>query len=98
MPTPPLSQTAMLVCIFSILLVPFAGAGLALINTGLGRSRSAAHCMMSALCAISVAALAYFVCGFAWQGLAGQPSHILHLGGGTWDWIGAGPWLFRHLP
>jgi Amt family ammonium transporter len=93
-----ISSTAAVLCTIFVFLVPFAGAGLALINTGLGRSRSAAHCMMSALCAISVAALAYFVCGFAWQGLAGQPSHILHLGGGTWDWIGAGPWLFRHLP
>jgi len=93
-----LSATSAALCTVFIFLVPFAGAGLALINTGLGRSRSAAHSMMSALCAISVAALVYFVCGFAWQGLAGQPSHVIRLGGSSWDWIGAGPLLFRHLP
>jgi ammonium transporter, Amt family len=90
--------TTAALCTVFIFLVPFAGAGLALINTGLGRSRSAAHSMMSALCAISVAALVYFVCGFAWQGFAGQPAYVLHAGGNYWDWIGAGPFLFRHLP
>ena len=64
----------------------------------LGRSRSAAHSMMSALCAISVAALVYFVCGFAWQGFPGLPAHVLNVGGTSWDWIAAGPFLFRHLP
>src|SRR6202044_2540129 len=97
--TPPeLPATAAALCTVFIFLIPFAGAGLALINTGLGRSRSAAHCMMSALCAISVAALAYFLCGFAWEGFAGQPAHLLRAGGAAWDWIGAGPFLFRHLP
>jgi ammonium transporter, Amt family len=93
-----LSAATAAICTVFIFLIPFAGAGLALINTGLGRSRSAAHCMMSALCAISVAALVYFVCGFAWQGFAGQPAHVVTVGGSAWDWIGAGPFLFRHLP
>jgi hypothetical protein len=47
-------QTA--ACIFSLLLAPLAGGGLALINAGLGRSRNAAHSMMAALCVMSVAA------------------------------------------
>jgi Amt family ammonium transporter len=80
-----------------VFLVPCAAAGLALINTGLGRSRSAAHCMMAALCVIGIAALAYFVCGFAWQGFAGVPSHVALVGGKPWSWLGAGPFLFRHL-
>ena len=57
-------------CLVFILLVPFAIAGLALINTGLGRSRSAAHAMTGALCVVSAAALVYFICGFA---AAGSP-------------------------
>jgi Amt family ammonium transporter len=93
-----LPATAAALCTIFIFLVPFAGAGLALINTGLGRSRSAAHCMMSALCATSVAILVYVVCGFAWQGFAGLPAHVLHLGGTSWDWIAAGAILLRHLP
>jgi ammonium transporter, Amt family len=95
---PELPATTAALCTVFIFLIPFAGAGLALINTGLGRSRSAAHCMMSALCAISVAALVYFVCGFAWQGFAGQPAYLITVGGSTWDWIAAGPFLFRHMP
>lgn len=87
----------MAVCIISILLIPFALAGLALINTGLGRSRSAAHVMMASLLVIAVAAFAYFACGFAWQGFVGGPSHALALGGNTWDWIGAGPFFLHSL-
>ena len=55
-------------CLSFILLVPFAIAGIALINAGLGRSRSAAHAMTSSLCVICVAVLVYFVWGFAVQG------------------------------
>ena len=51
-----------------IFLVPLAIAGLALTNAGLGRSRSAAHAMTSSLCAVAVAGLAYFTCGFRLQG------------------------------
>lgn len=92
-----LSATDMAVCTACILLVPLALGGLALINTGLGRSRSAAHAMMSSLCVIAAAAFAYFVCGFAWQGFAGGPSHLLTLGGQAWDWIGVGPFFLRGL-
>ncbi|HTR47372.1 MAG TPA: hypothetical protein VMM16_08320 [Verrucomicrobiae bacterium] len=85
-------------CVVFILLVPLAGAGLALINTGLGRSRSAAHMMMSSLCVFAVAVLAYTVCGFAWQGFAGQAAHVLKLGGKPWSWLGAGPLFLHHMP
>ncbi len=67
----------MVLCILCIFLVPFALAGLALINTGLGRSRSSAHSMMASLCVIAVAALVYFVCGFSWQGFGGGPAHYV---------------------
>jgi ammonium transporter, Amt family len=52
-----------------LLLVPFAIAGITLINTGLGRSRNAAHAMTSALCVLSVAVLTYLVLGgsIAWN-------------------------------
>jgi Amt family ammonium transporter len=71
-----------------IFLVPCAIAGLALVGAGLGRSRSAAHAMMSALCVLAVSALAYFFCGYAWQGAIG-PAHIAHIGGKEWNWLGA---------
>jgi len=94
---PTLSDTGAALCAILILLVPLAGAGLALINTGLGRSRSAAHLMMSSLCVVSVAALAYIFCGFAWQGFAGQSAHVAMIGGKPWGWLGAGPLLLRHM-
>lgn len=84
-------------CVFLIFLVPFAAAGLALINTGLGRSRSAAHSMLSSLCVIAVASLAYFVYGFGVQGFAGGPAHVINIHGVAWNWIAAQPFFFRGL-
>jgi ammonium transporter, Amt family len=91
------SDIAAALCLLFIFLVPLAGAGLALINTGLGRARSAAHLMMSSLCAVSIAALVYFVCGFAWQGFAGGPAHVVNFGGKGWNWIAAQPLFLRHV-
>jgi ammonium transporter, Amt family len=81
-------QTA--ACVFFLLLAPLSGAGLALINAGLGRSRNAAHSMMAALCVVSVAACIYFVCGRAIQGYAGGLSYSLRIAGQPWDWGGGG--------
>jgi ammonium transporter, Amt family len=97
MPASGLTDLATVSCLFFIFLVPLAGAGFALINAGLGRSRSAAHIMMSSLCALSVAGLVYFACGFAWQGYIGGPGHILMLSGKEWSWIAADPFFFRTL-
>ena len=96
-PISALSAPALALCIVSILLVPLVGVGLSLVNTGLGRSRSAAHLMLTSLGVISVAALAYFVCGFAWEGFAGRPAHVFILAGKSWNWIAAEPWFLRGL-
>jgi Amt family ammonium transporter len=81
-----------------LLVIPLAIAGLALVNTGLGRSRSASHAILSALCAVSVAAAAYFACGFAIQGFAGAPAHTITAAGKQWNWIAAQPLFLRGLP
>src|SRR5690348_6135343 len=78
-----------------ILLVPFAVAGLALINTGLGRSRSAAHALLMSLCIFAVAAGAYLICGFAWQGYIGTPAHRVVAAGRDWNWLARGPFFLR---
>src|SRR5580698_4644999 len=98
-----MSEIQIASCIFFLLLAPLAGAGLALINAGLGRSRHAAHSMMAALCVIAVAACVYFVCGRAFQGYAGGLSHRITVGGTalgskSWDWLGAESWFFSGLP
>ena len=77
------------VCLFFICLIPFAGAGLGLISTGLNRSHSAAHSFLSCIVLSAVAVLAYFVMGFAWQGTAGAAGHSFTIGGKTWDWLGS---------
>jgi Amt family ammonium transporter len=82
-------------CLFFIFLVPLAAAGLTLINAGLGRSRSAAHAMLAALCVMAVAAIAYTLCGFAWQGFAGGAAYSLHAAGREWNWLAAEPLFLR---
>jgi len=89
---------AALLCLFFILLAPLAPAGLALMNTGLGRSRSAAHAMLASLCVMAVAAIAYFFCGFAWQGFAGGAAHSLPVAGKEWNWSAAEPLFMRGRP
>ncbi|MGA9417346.1 MAG: hypothetical protein WBV60_21835, partial [Terriglobales bacterium] len=93
----PLSEVSAVLCLLLVFLVPFAGVGLALINSGLGRARSAAHSMLSALCVTAVAALVYVIVGFAWQGVAGRPDHAVLIAGKSWGWIAAEPFFLRGL-
>jgi Amt family ammonium transporter len=92
-----LSETGAALCILFALLTPAAAAGLALINAGLGRSRNGAHALLSGLCLLALAALMYFLTGFAWQGYPGGPEHTLLIGGKAWSWIGAGRFLLRGI-
>ena len=96
-PAEAFSESSTTLCVVCILLVPLAGAGIALINTGLGRSRSAAQLMLSSLCVVSVAAIAYLACGFAFQGLAGQGSHVVMVGGKPWSWLARGSFFLHHV-
>ncbi len=96
---PALMETTTTVMVVAcLLLIPLAIAGIALVNTGLGRSRSASHSMLATLCAVSAAAAAYFVCGFAVQGFAGGPAHTISAAGRQWNWIAAQPLFLRGLP
>jgi ammonium transporter, Amt family len=97
LPPPTLPAASSLFCIFLVLLVPLALAGLSLINTGLGRSRSASHAMMASLCVIAVAVIIYAAVGFAWQGFPGQPAHHLTVAGKQWNWLAAGPIFLRAM-
>jgi Amt family ammonium transporter len=92
-----LSDIGSLLCLFSILLIPLAAAGLSLINTGLGRSRSASHLMLASLCVIAAAALVYFACGFSWQGYSGGPAYEFFLAGRGWNWIASGAFFLRRI-
>src|ERR1700734_863867 len=82
-------------CLVSIMLVPLAAAGLALIHQGLGRSRSAAHSMLATLCALAIAAIVFTLLGNAWAGYPGGPSHTLQIAGASWNpsWNASWNWL-----
>lgn len=90
-----LSETGFAICMMCIFLVPLVGAGLALVNTGFGRSRSAAHSMLSAMCVFGVAVLVYLIIGFSFQGFTGRPAHLLSLGGRQWNLLGADRIMMR---
>ena len=90
-----LSEAGTAVCMVCIFLVPLAGAGLALVNTGFGRGRSAAHSMLSAMCVFAVAALVYLFIGFGFQGFAGAPARLLGFRGLQWNLIGTGRLMMR---
>ena len=93
----PLSEAGVALCCVLVLLVPLAIAGLAMINTGLGRSSSAAQSMLGSICILAVAAIAYFAFGFAFEGYAGLPQHAVMIAGKPWGWIAALPFFFRGM-
>jgi len=97
-PLTSLSDASAVLCTLLVFTVPMACVGLALVNTGIGRSRSAAHAMLSPLCVLSIAAIVYVVFGFSFQGVVGSPAHTLVFGGKTWNWIAAEPVFLRSLP
>ncbi|WP_348264952.1 hypothetical protein P8935_10540 [Telmatobacter sp. DSM 110680] len=90
----PFPETSFAFTLGLLLLAPMAIAGLALVNTGLGRSRSAAQSLLGSLVVISTAVIAFALVGSAIA--AGTSSdHVLHLGGKAWNWAGAGPLFLR---
>ncbi|HZB88790.1 MAG TPA: hypothetical protein VE291_09055 [Terracidiphilus sp.] len=74
-----------------LLLAPLAPAGLALINVGLGRSRSAAQSLLGSLAVASVALLVFALFGAAFADGSSDAGHVLHLDGKPWNWAGTGP-------
>ncbi len=84
----PFSAFDAALCVALIALLPLAPAGLALVNAGLGRSRSAAQSLLGSLCLVAVAAIAYCVFGCCLDGFAGGVNHSLHIGGTVWNWAG----------
>ena len=90
-----LSGSSAILTFAAILAIPLAIAGLMLINSGLNRSRTAAHLTVASLCLPSVAMLVYLICGFAWQNVSGYPAHRIQAAGRSWDWLGSGPFFLR---
>ena len=90
----PFSDSMFALTLGLLLLAPLVIAGVALLNTGLGRSRSAAQSLLGCVTLVAVAAIAFAVVGVS---LAGIPGHSASLAGKTWNWIGGAPWLLLHF-
>jgi Amt family ammonium transporter len=90
----PFSDAMFALTLGLLLLAPLAIAGVALLNTGLGRSRSAAQSLLGCVTLAAVAAVAFAVVGVSF---AGPPGHALSLAGKSWDWIGGAPLFLRHF-
>lgn len=73
-----------------LLIAPLAIAGVALINAGLGRSRSAAQSLLGSLAIFSVAVIVFAVLGCVFAAPGGA---AFHAAGKSWNWIGTGPML-----
>ena len=59
-----------------------------MINTGLGRSRSAAHTMVCSMLLMCAGAVAYLICGAALRGVGGS-GFVTTIGGHPWSWMGS---------
>ena len=78
-----------------LLLAPLAIAGLALVNAGLGRSRSAAQALLGSLAVMSAAFIAFAGIGACFAGADGALS--ISVAGKSWNWLGTAPILLMHL-
>ena len=96
-PALPMTEAVFALTLVLLLLAPLAIAGVALINTGLGRSRSAAQALLGSLAIVAVTAVVFAVMGAALTGnLPGSPGgagRIFQLAGKPWNWIGSAPLL-----
>lgn len=86
-----LSETGFALALGLMLVAPLAIAGLALVNTGLGRSRSAAQSFLGSLAMISIAVIGFALVGATLADGASGTGHIFHLSGKPWNWEGTGP-------
>jgi ammonium transporter, Amt family len=93
----PMSDTVVALTLVFLLLCPLAIAGVALVNVGLSRSRSAAQVLLGNLVLIAVSAIVFLFAGASFAGTLGGPQISLHLAGKTWSVVGLGPFLLHGL-
>jgi Amt family ammonium transporter len=96
-----MSDAAFTLTLALLILAPLAIAGVALINTGLGRSRSAAQALLGNLAILAVTAIVFALVGAALTGnlpgTAGGAGHTFQLAGKSWNWLGAAPFMLGGL-
>jgi Amt family ammonium transporter len=96
-PVPAMSEAVFALTLVLLLLAPLAIAGVALINTGLGRSRSAAQALLGNLAIVAVAAIVFAFVGASFAGTLGNSEIVFHAVGKPWGVLGLGPFLLHSL-
>ena len=104
-PTPPMvpaaapvmSDLVFALTLALLLIAPLALAGVALINAGLGRSRSAAQALLGSLALITVSAIVFLFVGADFIGTLRSSTVVFHAAGKTWVVLGFGPFLLHGL-
>ncbi len=98
---PAISDAVFALTLALLLICPLAIAGVALINTGLGRSRSAAQALLGNLAIMAVATIVFALVGASFAGtlpgVSGSAGFTLHAAGKLWNWLGEGSFLLRGL-
>lgn len=94
---PAMTEAVFALALALLLVAPLAIAGVALINTGLGRSRSAAQALLGNLAIVAVTALVFAFVGASLTGALGRAEMMVHAGGKPWSVIGASPLLLGGL-
>jgi Amt family ammonium transporter len=96
-----MTDAAFALALALLLIAPLAIAGVALINTGLGRSRSAAQALLGNLAILAVAAIVFALVGAALAGSLPGPfggaGHVINAAGKPWNWLGSSPFLLGGL-
>lgn len=78
-----------------LLVSPLAIAGISLVNTGLGRARSAAQALLGNLAIIASAVIVFALIGSGFAGTLGHTDLVILLAGKSWSTLGLGSFLLR---
>jgi Amt family ammonium transporter len=96
-PAPQMSEAVFAFTLALLLVAPLAIAGVALVNAGLARSRSAAQALLGTLALWAVTALAFALVGAAFAGTLGTSEAMIHAAGKSWGVLGLGPVFLRGM-
>jgi Amt family ammonium transporter len=92
-----MTEAAFALVLVLLLLSTLAIAGVALVNTGLGRSRSASQSLLGSLAIVAITAIVFALAGATLAGTSDGASYIFRLAGKPWNWLGAGPLFLSGL-
>jgi Amt family ammonium transporter len=93
----PMTDVLFVLALALLFLSPLAIAGVAFINAGLGRARSAAQALLGNLVIIAVTAIVFALVGASIAGTLGGAGVSFHMAGRAWNWLGCGSFFLGGL-